>query len=632
MNSKNAINIILALLIITVIGFGFTFISKIQHTSQTIVALNEKVDGLKETVDILNIQLIETRFSTEPTASGVTEEYTDACANVSVNTCEIAKNLGKGINLGDVFDAPFEGKWKQTFKDHYVGEIAARFNTVRLPVKWSNHAAKTADAALDETFFKRIEYVIDLFLEHGMYVILDLHHYNQLVGKPVHNGEFWVDANVIDERFYNIWKQLSYKLKDKPEKLIFEILNEPNKRMTAEKLNAMYPIALASIREHNPERVVMLSHSGFVHTEESLDKFQLPDDQNVMFDFHTYIPNQFTHQGLSYLPQYPAGVKCCSPYQQNKIQERLDVFSSWSKKVGIPGFIGEWGSTFHADEESRINYTKFKMREIERRGMSWAIWQFSGNFGLYDSDTDTWNTALEQALTEDISQELYEQKQEEIQDLELAIQRIHKTIDGESYRAELSNLALDAENGISLTKNQASRLSTLSKRMVHEKAEEQLTPLREKVAKLKIELDIDINSAAQLQSHKNHSAKTAELIAEAKALADWSSFKQDNKNNWTHYSQEIKSFGKDPDLARKLYWQYIKGIRTELSAVWRQIKEINNERRNATALMAPDDIASYYASKTGEATRLIEKVAAFNENQYNRLEGKERQLEILTIE
>lgn len=631
MNPKNAINIILVSLIAAVIGFGFMFVSKMQQTDQTISTLNEKMDGLKETIDILNIQLVETRFSSQPTASGVPEDYADACANVSINTCEISKDLGKGINLGDVFDAPYEGKWKQTFKEHYVDEIAARFNTVRLPVKWSNHAAKTADATLDEVFFDRVEYVIDQFLDHGMYVIVDLHHYNQLVGKPVHNGAFWVDANVIDERFYNIWKQLSFKLKDKSEKLIFEILNEPNKRMTAEKLNEMYPVALASIREHNPDRVVMLSHSGFVHTEESLDKFLLPDDRNVMFDFHTYIPNQFTHQGLSYLPQYPAGVKCCSLYQKHKIQERLDLFSSWSKKVGIPGFIGEWGSTFHADEESRVNYTKYKMREIEKRGMSWAIWQFAGNFGIYDSDTDTWNTALEQALTEDITRELYDLQQEEIQELEIAIQRVHKTIDGEEYRAELSNLALDVENGTALTEDQAIRLATLSKRMVHEKTKVELAPLRDKITALKVELDIDINSAAQLQSHKNHSAQTAVLISEAKALADWSGFKQANKENWAHYSQEIKSFGSNPELAKELHTQYIKDIRAELSTVWQQIKAINNERRNKIALMSPSNIANYYSSQPGEANRLINNVSAFNEGLYNRLEEMDKQLDLIAI-
>lgn len=42
---------------------------------------------------------------------------------------------------------------------------AGAFTTVRLPVRWSNHAAPAADATLDEVFAARVNQVVDALLD-----------------------------------------------------------------------------------------------------------------------------------------------------------------------------------------------------------------------------------------------------------------------------------------------------------------------------------------------------------------------------------------------------------------------------------------------------------------------------------
>src|SRR5262249_19806068 len=95
-----------------------------------------------------------------------------SCTAVTQQTCEIAHSLGRGITLGNMLDAPREGDWGVKFEPAYVDKVAGKFATVRLPVRWSNHAAPTADAKIDEDFARHVDQIVDSLLARGLYVIL----------------------------------------------------------------------------------------------------------------------------------------------------------------------------------------------------------------------------------------------------------------------------------------------------------------------------------------------------------------------------------------------------------------------------------------------------------------------------
>src|SRR5437899_2305191 len=122
-----------------------------------------------------------------------------SCAAVTAQPCAIARGLGRGINMGNMLDAPREGDWGVKLEPAYVDKVAGAFATVRLPVRWSNHAAPTADAKIDEAFARRVDGIVDSLLARGLYVIVDLHHYTQISGDPQHPNEFAVDPSVVDE-------------------------------------------------------------------------------------------------------------------------------------------------------------------------------------------------------------------------------------------------------------------------------------------------------------------------------------------------------------------------------------------------------------------------------------------------
>src|SRR5687768_6157842 len=102
-------------------------------------------------------------------ASVQSQAPAQSCSAVTAETCTIARSLGRGINMGNMLDAPREGDWGVKFEPAFADLVAGRFRTVRIPVRWSNHAAPTADARIDETFAKRVDEVVDTFLAKGMY-------------------------------------------------------------------------------------------------------------------------------------------------------------------------------------------------------------------------------------------------------------------------------------------------------------------------------------------------------------------------------------------------------------------------------------------------------------------------------
>ena len=334
-----------------------------------------------------------TAFFTASTAQAASQ----SCSSVTPQTCTIAQSLKRGINMGNMLDAPREGDWGVKFDPSYVGLVAGPFQTVRVPVRWSNHAAKTADATIDEEFARRVDQVVDAFLAKGMYVILDVHHYTQITGDKPHPNEFEVDPAVLDQRLVNMWKQIAARYKDRSPKLLFELLNEPHGRLNGEPWNQLAPQVLAAVRQTNPTRTVLIG-PGEWNAITELPKLRVPRDRNVIVSIHNYDPFPFTHQGVEWMPQFPVGPTCCSPKDRAAITNALDMAVRWNQQSGYPVHLGEFGTYEKVDTKSRAEYARIVRDEAEKRGIGWTYWNFSSDFGAYATKTGTWIEPIRRAL------------------------------------------------------------------------------------------------------------------------------------------------------------------------------------------------------------------------------------------
>lgn len=320
-----------------------------------------------------------------------------ACFSVTPETCATARHLGRGINMGNMLDAPREGDWGVKLEPAYIDKVAGAFTTVRVPVRWSNHAAPTADATIDPAFARRVDQVVDAFLAKGMYVILDVHHYTQISGDKQHPHEFTVDPSVVDVRLVNLWKQIAQRYKDRSPKLMFELLNEPHDRLSGERWNSLALRALDAVRASNPNRTVFIGPDEWNSVGE-LKKLRLPMDRNIIVMVHNYDPMSFTHQGIEWMPQYKVGPKCCDDAQRKQIADALEAARRWNELTGYPVYLGEFGSYEKADMASRAAYTRIVRDEAEKRGIGWAYWEFASSFGVFDPKTGHWIEPLRHAL------------------------------------------------------------------------------------------------------------------------------------------------------------------------------------------------------------------------------------------
>jgi endoglucanase len=321
-----------------------------------------------------------------------------SCTAVTPQTCSVAHALGRGVNLGNMLDAPHEGDWGVRLEPAFIDKASQAFQTVRLPVRWSNHAAPTADATIDEAFAARVDGAVDALLAKGVYVILDVHHYTQITGSTAHRNEMAVDPEVVDTRLVNLWRQIALRYKDRSPKLLFELLNEPHGRLDGDTWNTLAAETLAAVRASNPDRAVLIG-PGEWNSIKELPRLRLPPDRNLLVAVHNYDPFPFTHQGVEHLAKpFPRGVACCDARQRKEITNALDAARQWNQRTGYPVHLGEFGAYEAADMKSREAYTRLVRDEAEKRGIGWTYWEFASSFGVYSPKTASWVEPIRRAL------------------------------------------------------------------------------------------------------------------------------------------------------------------------------------------------------------------------------------------
>jgi endoglucanase len=306
---------------------------------------------------------------------------------------EINRKLGRGINYGNMFEAPSETAWGNQWKPEYPRIIAQLgFNHVRIPVRWepTDRSLVSAPYTISLTFLNRIKQVVDSTLAQGLFAIINMHHHDTLFKYP----------EAQKARFLAQWEQISNYFKDYPDSLLFEILNEPNGNLTAELWNTYLSEALGKIRVKNPTREVLVGVAEYGGLS-GLSKLQLPDDPNIILTVHYYNPFKFTHQGATWVSGSDPwlGTKWLdSEEERNVVRQEFEPLRLLSKQKNVPVHIGEFGAYSKADLESRGKWTTFVSRYFEEQNWSWAYWEFSASFGIFDPVLKTLNPTLTNAL------------------------------------------------------------------------------------------------------------------------------------------------------------------------------------------------------------------------------------------
>ncbi len=307
--------------------------------------------------------------------------------------------LGRGINFGNMLEAPTEGAWDLRVEDRFIALVGQPgfVQSVRLPVRWSNHASVDARAAIDPAFMARVDDVVRRLLARNVSVVLNMHHYRQFDGDPLDKGEAAVDPAAVDLRFLAMWRQIARHFAGFDGRLLFEIYNEPHGRLDT-RWNDLLSRALRVIRESNPERTVVAGPVVW-NSASALPRLQIPPDPDLVLTVHHYEPFNFTHQGADWMtPPLPRGVPCCSPAQRRQMTDLLDLAVREAARLRRPVFVGEFGAYDQAAPADRLAYARFMRDAMESRGLPWMHWELAAGFGVYDRTRGAFRADLKEAL------------------------------------------------------------------------------------------------------------------------------------------------------------------------------------------------------------------------------------------
>ncbi len=296
------------------------------------------------------------------------------------------QKLSKTLNLGNYLEAPNEGEWGEKLtEDDFVNIANKGFTAVRIPARWSNHLSSSNQ--IDSVFLNRVSWAVRQANQNGLVAIIDDHHFDSLMTNP---DEF----ESVSE---SIWQQIATHFQSIPDHLLFfEPINEPHTNLSAMRWNTLHQKLTAIIRETNPTRPVIIGTTGWGGIAGLYD-LVLGNDTNIIVTVHYYQPMEFTHQGASWVTNANEWLGTewnATFYEKRTIQNDIKAVKSWSVEKNIPIFVGEFGAYSKADISSREKWTHYCARLFESVDFSWAYWEYSSGFGLYNPENSEWRDGL----------------------------------------------------------------------------------------------------------------------------------------------------------------------------------------------------------------------------------------------
>ncbi len=299
--------------------------------------------------------------------------------------------LGRGVNLDNALVVK-DGEIRALAENQLELIASAGFQSVRLPARWSNYTSNEEPYTIQESYFKRVDQLIEEALAHKLIPIIDIHQYSELMKSPT----------TEEARFLAMWKQISERYADYSSKLYFELLNEPSNSMVGAQWNKTLTKAIKIIRKTNPKRALLVGPGGY-NAISHLDALELPrTDRNIIVTLHYYSPFYFTHQGAYWVgeqaEEWLGSTWTGTEKQKASISNSFDKAQAWSLRYNRPIHIGEFGSYEKANMKSRVRWTAYVRQEAEKRNFSWAYWEFCYGYGIYDRANKEWHSELVGAL------------------------------------------------------------------------------------------------------------------------------------------------------------------------------------------------------------------------------------------
>jgi endoglucanase len=264
-----------------------------------------------------------------------------------------------------------------------------------------------------------LDRILDWAERYKLAVIIDIHPYDPL---PLQQGLSSPGYPYLQ----SLWQELATRYRDRPNTVLFEILNEPQVE-DARTWQAIAGGLVQTIRTIDPQHTLIVPGPGWSGASD-LENLRPVDDSNVVYTFHFYTPYEFTHQGgpwdeslkdLQALP-YPydaqrfqtAKRRIANPkakerlrsfewakYDARKMRNDVQMAANFRRRYGVPVYCGEFGALgFTAVADDRYQWHQDLTTVLRQEAIGYALFEYRGGFGLMPDDRTDLDSRLLRAI------------------------------------------------------------------------------------------------------------------------------------------------------------------------------------------------------------------------------------------
>ena len=328
-----------------------------------------------------------------------------------------AATLTRGTNLSGWF-----GGWGDYSPEHTSTYITAAdiasmkamgIQYVRFPLEPTllSRGGLLTDNPQKAELWKRIDDALDQLMAAGLaidFVVFPRDDYKQAL----------TTQRGVDQ-FVMLWQVLARHFAQRdPERFFFELMNESQTSDPYRWLGIQSQVAYA-IRQIDPRHTLLASGAHYDSIPDLIET-QPIDDPNTIYTFHFYEPYAFTHQGAPWgsiewndyknipypaTPEQVATINATlqgdneryqlylyglSGWNSKGIADRLAFAATWGREHAVPVICNEFGAFRDtAPHDSRTRYLHDVRTGLEGNNIGWAMWDWSGNFGLVQHSSGT---------------------------------------------------------------------------------------------------------------------------------------------------------------------------------------------------------------------------------------------------
>ena len=291
--------------------------------------------------------------------------------------------------IGSDTPSDYEKCWGAgiTTQEAIDGMKTAGFDTVRVPVYWGNMMADDGTFTINNDYFNRVEEIINYCRNDGLYVVINVHHYDEFLVKHLSEDEAVEAAKIV-------WTQIAERFKEYSDYLIFEGYNEnlgtvregdnytdDEKFAYVNRMNQTFVDAVRATGGNNASRMLIISGYWTNIDLTTSEKFIVPTDtvsDRIMVSVH-YVDNAmyWTNQIGS------------QSWYDNAIAQCELLKKAFTDK-GIKVFVGECTSIYGKERfSSKADVTdepveafRIMMNMITDYGFIPVLWDVDKNFYL----------------------------------------------------------------------------------------------------------------------------------------------------------------------------------------------------------------------------------------------------------